>query len=157
MGQVKPIPEGSRTLTPYLKIRGAAAAIEFYQKAFGAEVLCKMPSPGGKLMHAELKIGDSQLMLSDEMPEYGSLSPQSIGGTGSSVHIYTENVDKVYARAVEAGAKGTMPPADMFWGDRFAKITDPFGHEWSIATHIEDVPPEEMGKRQAEAFAKMGK
>ena len=158
MSQVNPIPEGFHTLTPYLRVRGAAEAIPFYEKALGAELVCKMPGPDGKkIMHAELKVGDSYFMLSDEMPEYGCPSPQSIGGSGASVHVYTDDVDGLFARAVEAGAKGTMPPANMFWGDRFAKIKDPYGHEWSIATHVEDVSPDEMPKRQAEAFAAMGK
>ena len=115
-----------------------------------------MPSPDGKsVMHAEMMIGDSQLMMSDEAPHWGVLSPLALGGTGSVVHMQVENVDALFASAVAAGAKPTMPPADMFWGDRFAKVTDPFGHEWSIATHIEDVPPEQLKDRAIAAFAKM--
>lgn len=154
MNQVKPIPVGMHTLTPYLRVRGGPAAIAFYKKAFGAEVLFEMPMPGGEqIMHAELQIGDSRLMVSDEAPGMGCPSPQTVGGTGSAVFLAVADVDAVYARAVAAGATGAMPPTDMFWGDRFSKLTDPFGHEWAIATHIEDVGPEEMAKRAAAAFA----
>jgi uncharacterized glyoxalase superfamily protein PhnB len=150
--QVKPIPAGYHTLTPYLRCRGAAQAIEFYKKAFGAKEKARMMTPdGSKVMHAELLIGDSPLMLGDEWPEMKCLSPLSIGGTGLGVHLYVEDVDAVYARAVEAGATGMMPPANMFWGDRYAKLTDPFGHEWSIGTHVEDVSIEEMKARSAKA------
>jgi uncharacterized glyoxalase superfamily protein PhnB len=155
MNAVKPIPAGYHALTPHLKIRGVAEAMEFYKKAFGAKEVLALRQPGGTLvMHGEMTIGDSYLMLSDENPAWGCLSPLSLGGTGSSIHVYVDDVDAVYSRAVEAGAKGMMPPANMFWGDRYAKVTDPFGHEWAIATHVEDVPPEEIGPRAAEAMAK---
>lgn len=147
---VKAIPDGYYSLTPYLVISGAAEAIEFYKKAFGAEEIVRMPGPGGKLMHAEIKIGNSILMLADENPEQGHLSPKSRGGSTSSVMLYTEDVDATFKRAVAAGAKENMPPMDMFWGDRMGNLTDPFGHTWAIATHKEDVSPEEMGRRMKE-------
>jgi uncharacterized glyoxalase superfamily protein PhnB len=151
---VNPIPENAHTITPYLRVRGAAAAIEFYKKAFGAEEFFRMPGPAGgnTIMHAELRIGDSNLMLSDESEQWNVLGPQSRGGTTVGIHLYVTDCDAAYARAVAAGATGNMPPADMFWGDRFAKVTDPFGHEWSIATHVEDVTPEECARRAAKAF-----
>ena len=158
MGKPKAIPEGYHALTPYLAIEGAAQAIEFYKKAFGAKEIARMPGPGGKLMHAELTIGDSHLMLSDACPEMGgNPGPKALGGSPASVHLYVEDVDTVYNRAVAAGAQGKMPPTDMFWGDRFSKLTDPFGHEWSVATHVEDVAPAEMGQRAAMAMAAMAK
>ena len=144
---VKAIPEGYYSLTPYLAVRGAAAAIEFYTKAFGAQELMRMPGPGGRIMHAEVKIGNSVLMLADENPERGHLSPASRGGATASVMFYTEDVDATFKKAVAAGAKADMPPADMFWGDRMGNLTDPFGHTWAIATHKEDVSPGEMQKR----------
>ena len=150
MSRVKPIPDGYHTLTPYLRVRGGAAAIEFYKRAFGAREVTRMSAPDpAKVLHAELVIGDSRLMLGDEAPEMNALSPQSVGGTGSGVFLYVEDVDAVYARAVEAGARGDMPPQDMFWGDRYGKLTDPFGHEWSIGTHVEDVSDEEIARRAA--------
>lgn len=152
---VKPVPEGYNTVTPYLVVDGAADAIDFYERAFGARDIMRMPGPAGKIAHAELQIGDSKIMLGDEMP--GSLrTPRSLGGSPVGLFLYVEDVDAVYQRAIEAGAKSEMPPADMFWGDRYCKLTDPFGHNWSIGTHIEDVPPEEMGRRMQEATAKMG-
>jgi PhnB protein len=144
---VKAIPDGYYSLTPYLVVTGAAEALEFYKKAFGAVETVRMPGPGGRIMHAEVKIGNSMLMLADENPERGHLSPKSRGGTTSSVMFYTEDVDGVFNRAVAAGAKADMPPTDMFWGDRMGNLTDPFGHSWAIATHKEDVSPEEMGRR----------
>lgn len=146
---VKAIPEGYHSLTPYLVCKGAAQAIEFYKQAFGAVETVRMPGPGGQIMHAEVKIGNSMLMLSDENPQQGALSPQTIGGTGTSVMLYTDDVDAVFNRAVGAGSKTKVPPSEMFWGDRMAQIVDPFGHKWAIATHQEDVSPEEMGKRMA--------
>ena len=146
---VKAIPDGYYSLTPYLVCKGAAKAIEFYGKAFGAKEIVRMPGPGGAIMHAEVKIGNSMLMLADENRERGHLSPESIGGTACSIMFYADDVDDVFKRAVAAGAKAEMPPADMFWGDRMANIADPFGHKWSIATHKEDVSPEEMEKRMA--------
>jgi PhnB protein len=144
---VKAIPDGYYSLTPYLVISGAAEAIEFYKKAFGAVEIVRMPGPGGRIMHAEVKIGDSMLMLSDENPERGHLSPKTRGGATSSVMLYTDDVDATFKQAVAAGAKVDMPPDDMFWGDRMANVTDPFGQMWAIATHKEDVSPEEMEKR----------
>lgn len=152
--KVKAIPDGFHTVTPYLTVRGAARAIEFYKGAFGAEEVMRMPGPdGASVMHAEIKIGDSLVLLSDECPQGGTRSPQSLGGTTGSLLIYVDDVDKAFNRAVAAGATAEMPPMNMFWGDRFSKVNDPFGHSWSLATHVEDVPPEEMGKRAAEAMA----
>jgi len=146
---VKAIPEGYHSLTPYLVCKGAAEAIAYYQKALGAVETVRMPGPGGQIMHAEVKIGNSILMLADENPANGALSPKTIGGTASSVLLYTENVDAVFDRAIKAGATVIAPPTDMFWGDRMGHFTDPFGHKWSIGTHTEDVSEEEMGKRMA--------
>jgi len=155
---VKPIPEGHHSVTPYLTIAGADQAIAFYKKAFGAEEVCRMTGPGGRgVMHAELKIGDSFIFLSDVFPGMGSPEPKALGGTPVGIHLYVENVDAVYASAVAAGATAKMPPADMFWGDRFSKLTDPFGHEWSLATHIEDLSPEETERRAEAFFANYGK
>ncbi len=144
---VKAIPEGYYSLTPYLVIKGAEQAIEFYQKIFGAIETVRMPGPEGRVMHAEMKIGNSIVMLSDESPERGYLSPTTIGGTGSSVLLYTDDVDATYQAAVAAGSRSDQPPTDMPWGDRMANICDPFGHNWAIATHTEDVSPEEMERR----------
>jgi uncharacterized glyoxalase superfamily protein PhnB len=153
----KPIPPGFHTVTPHLVIRDAARAIEFYKQAFGARELARMPGPDGqRLMHAEIQIGDSILMLCDEFPEYGSCSPQKLNGTPAALHLYVENVDQLFERALKAGAQAVMPVADMFWGDRYGKLKDPFGHEWSIGTHQYDLSPEEMQKGAKEAFAKMG-
>jgi PhnB protein len=145
---VKAIPDGYYSLTPYLVCKGAAKAIEFYASVFGAQETVRMPGPNG-IAHAEVKIGNSMLMLADEDTARGQLSPASIGGTACSIMFYTEDVDRVFTRAVAAGAKAEMPPADMFWGDRMGNIVDPFGHKWAIATHKEDVSPEEMEKRMA--------
>lgn len=141
---VKPIPDGMHTITPHLVCRNAAAAITFYQKAFGAVELARLPGPQGKLMHALLSIGDSPFMLVDEFPEWGAMGPQSLKGSPVTIHLYVEDVDAAVERAVAAGAKLTMPVADMFWGDRYGTIEDPFGHRWSIATHIRDMSPEEI-------------
>lgn len=150
------IPQGFRTVTPYLVVKGAAEAIEFYEKAFGAEEVVRMAGPGGSVMHAEIRIGDSQIMLGDEFPgQPGFGAPSTIGGTTVNLHLYVEDADEAYERAVGAGATSVMPPEDMFWGDRYCKIVDPFGHSWALATHQEDVPPEEMEKRAAEAMAQM--
>jgi uncharacterized glyoxalase superfamily protein PhnB len=146
MTTVKPIPEGSHTVTPHLVCAGAADAIEFYKKAFNATEFCRMPGPKGGVMHAEIRIGDSNVMLMDEMPECGGLGPKSLNGTPVTLHLYVEDVDTFVARAVGAGAKITMPVADMFWGDRYGQLEDPFGHKWSVATHTRDVGPEEMQK-----------
>ena len=147
----KPIPEGYHTATPYLIIKGAAAAIEFYKKAFGATELLRMAQPDGKIGHAEIKIGDSPIMLADEFPEMGARSPQSLGGSPVSVLLYVEDVDRVFNQAVAAGAKVARPVKDQFYGDRIGGVTDPFGHQWYIATHKEDVAPEELRKRAAAA------
>jgi PhnB protein len=152
---VKPIPEGYHAVTPYMRVKGASEAIAFYKKAFGAEEMVRMPGPQGGVMHAELKIGDSRIMMSDEFKEWGALSPLSLGGTTIGLHLYVADVDAAFKRAVDAGCTAIMPPQNMFWGDRFGKVKDPFGHEWSLATHIEDVPPSEMGKRQEAAMKNM--
>ena len=154
----KPIPAGFHTLTPHLAVRGAAEAIEFYKKAFGAEEVGRMPGPDGKLMHADIKIGDSHLMLVDEMPFSTTYrSPQSLSGTTVTIHLYCEDADKMFDRAVNAGATVTMPLMDAFWGDRYGRLTDPFGHEWSIATHQKDLAPAEMQKAAEEAMCQMQK
>jgi len=152
---VQPIPKGYHTITPYMTVRDAARAIEFYKQAFGAKDKGAMKGPDGKVMHAEIVIGDSTIMLADEFPEFGSLSPQSIGGSGTGLHIYIENVDSAFDRAVKAGATVEMPVADMFWGDRYGKLRDPFGHKWSIGTHTKDMSMDEMNKGMEEAMAKM--
>ncbi len=147
--KLNPIPEGYRTITPYLVVKGAAEALDFYAKAFGAVEFVRMPGPGGSVMHAEVKIGDSILMLSDEFPDWGQLGPISRGGTTCTMMLYVEDCDAAFQRAVDAGCAATQEPKDEFWGDRFAKVTDPFGHQWAFATHVEDVSPEEMAKRMA--------
>jgi PhnB protein len=151
----KPIPDGYHTITPHLVIKGASEAIEFYKRAFGAEELCRMPFPGPdgqvKLGHAELQIGNSRLFLADEFPEYGSTGPN--GSSPVTIHLYVTDADAVFNRAVEAGATVSMPLADQFWGDRYGKLVDPFGHHWSIATHVEDLTPEQMEERKAAAFS----
>jgi PhnB protein len=150
----QPIPKGYQTVTPHLVVRDAARAIEFYKKAFGATEVSVMEMPGGKIGHAELKIGDSRIMLAEEFPG-GTRSPESLGGTTVNLHLYFKDVDSAFQQAVAAGAKVDMPPTDMFWGDRYGKLTDPFGHSWGLATHIKDVTPEEMQKGAEAAFAKM--
>ncbi|MGA2102638.1 MAG: VOC family protein [Candidatus Sulfotelmatobacter sp.] len=154
---VKPIPEGYHTLTPYFTVRNAASAIEFYKQAFGAEERGVMKAPDGKVMHAELKIGDSIVMLADEFPEFGSLAPESGGSTSMGLHIYVTNVDEAFDRAVKAGAKAEMPVTDQFWGDRYGRLKDPFGHRWSIATHTKDFTMDEMKHNMDEAMANMKK
>lgn len=141
---VKAVPDGMHTITPHLVCRDAAAAIAFYQKAFGAVELARLPGPQGKLLHAMLRIGDSPLMLVDEFPDWGALGPQSLKGSPVTIHLYVEDVDAAVERAVAAGARLTMPVADMFWGDRYGTVEDPFGHRWSIATHIRDLSPKEI-------------
>ena len=155
--QVKAVPEGFHTITPHLTVRDANRAIEFYKKAFGAEVLHVMPAPGGKVMHAALKIGDSIVMLNDEFPEHGGASAPPAGGSSDALHIYIENVDAAFQRAVSAGATVKMPVMDMFWGDRYGQVLDPFGHRWSLATHTRDMSPEEMKQEQEKAFSQMPK
>jgi PhnB protein len=151
----QPIPEGYHTVTPYLAVDDAAEAIEYYTKAFGAKERARMETPDGKIGHAELEIGDSLVMLSDPFPQASTRSPKELGGTSVSVFMYVEDVDAVVKQAVDAGAKVTMEVADQFWGDRFGSVMDPFGHLWSIATHVEDVPPEEMAERAKAAMAAM--
>lgn len=143
MTQAKPIPDGMHSLTPHLVCDGAAAAIEFYKKAFNAQELARMPGPEGKLMHAMLKIGDSHFMLNDEFRDFGGFGPHYLKGSPVTIHLYVTDVDAQVAQAVAAGAKLTMPVADMFWGDRYGQLEDPFGHKWSVATHIKDTTPEE--------------
>ena len=156
MAKVKSIPDGYRTITPYITVRGAAHAIDFYKRAFGAEERERMPGPDGKsVMHAELKIGDSLLMLSDEFPEMGCRSPEALGGSTGYLFLYVPDVDSAFKRALDAGAKASMPPSDMFWGDRFGKLEDPFGNQWSMATHTENVSPKELGRRAQAAMAQM--
>lgn len=147
MKKVKPVPDGYHTVTPYLACADAAQAIAFYKKAFGAKELLRVPGPGGKIGHAELRIGDSRVMLADEYREMDFLGPLSRGGSAVHLHIYMPNADKVVERAVEAGAKVVQPLEDKFYGDRTGSVQDPFGHVWHIATHVEDVPPRELEKR----------
>jgi PhnB protein len=150
---VKPIPEGYHTVTPYLVVSDSARALDFYAKAFNAKEKVRMAGPGGRIMHAKMQIGDSMLMLADEGGP--NKSAKSFGGSPVSIFLYVEDVDSVFNQAVKAGAKADMPPQDMFWGDRFGKLTDPFGHYWALATHIEDVAPHDMKRRQDEFFASM--
>ncbi len=153
---VRSIPEGYHSISPALTCKNAARAIDFYKQAFGATEINRMPGPGGQIMHAELRIGDSVIFVADEFP--GMSAAPAPGATPSSyLFLYTEDVDSVFNRAVAAGAKAAMPVADMFWGDRYGKLTDPFGHSWGIATHVEDVSPEEMARRSAEWTANMAK
>ena len=152
--RIKEIPKGFHTVTPYLTVTDSARAIDFYKRAFGAEELYRVDGPDGKVAHAEIKIGDSIIMLSDEMPGW-SRSSQSLGGTAVNIFLYVKDVDQVFNRAVAEGAKVGMPVSDMFWGDRYGQVTDPFGHSWSLATHKEDVPLEELRKRTKAAMAKM--
>ena len=143
-----------RSITPHLICAGASDAIEFYKKAFGAQEMMRLPGPDGRLMHAAVRIGDSTLMLVDEMPEWGALGPKALKGSPVTIHLMVDNVDEVYARAIAAGASAKMPVADMFWGDRYGKVVDPFGHEWSIATHVRDLTPDEIMAAGREAMAK---
>ncbi len=154
---VRPVPEGYHTLTPVLTIDGAADAIDFYVRAFGARELNRAVAPDGKrVWHAELQIGDSRLMLSDEFPDMGGgRGPKSLGGTAGSIHLYVDDVDAFFQRAVDAGATVSMPLETMFWGDRYGKLTDPFGHSWGVASHVEDVSEEEQ-RRRVEAFQSQG-
>jgi len=155
-GNVRAIPEGNHSVTAHLVIRGADKAIEFYKKAFGAEAVGVHKTPDGKVMHAELKIGDSKIMLADEFPGMGTVaSPQTLNGTTVTLNFYSENVDKVFNQAVAAGATVVMPLANQFWGDRYGQVKDPFGHSWALGQHVEDVAPAEMERRAKEAFAQM--
>jgi PhnB protein len=149
----KPIPEGYHTVSPYLAVEDAARAIDYYAKAFGAKEVVRMDAPDGTIGHAELEVGDSRIMLSDPFPQSSTRPPKELGGTSVSVFMYVEDVDAVVKQAVDAGATVTMEVADQFWGDRFGTITDPFGHVWNVATHVEDVPPEEIAERAKTAMA----
>lgn len=151
--KVRPIPKGYPVLTPYLIVRGAAQAIGFYSKAFGARERMRMPGPDGKVGHAEMEIGDSLFMLADECPGFGA-SPASLGGTPVSFLVYVKDVDRAFKKAVAAGGTAVAPPADKFYGDRMATVSDPFGHVWYLSTHVEDVPPGEMRRRAAEQAAR---
>ena len=157
MNATRPIPEGYHSVTPHLVVRNAAEAIEFYKRAFSAEELHRMPTPDGKfLMHAELKIGNSIVMLCDEFPGMERwVAPQSLNGTTVALHIWCEDVEAAFGQAVKAGAKVSMPLTDMFWGDRYGKLTDPFGHEWTMATHIQDLTPEEIAQAAEQYFSGM--
>ena len=150
---VKSIPDGFHTITPSIVLSNSKEAIEFYKKVFDAREIYQMPTPDGKTMHAMIQIGDSFVMMSDEFPQMGTRSPATVGGTSITIHLYVEDADKVYNKAIDAGATPTMPMMDMFWGDRFGSVLDPFGHSWAIATHKIDVLPEEMHKA-AEEFMK---
>lgn len=151
MAKVKPIPDGYPQVTPYLCVRGAEAAIAFYGEVFGASERVRMPAPEGKIGHAELQLGDSLIMLSDEFPEMGVRGPQAVGGTPVTLSVYVEDVDAVFELAMRAGAKLVRPVENQFYGDRSGQFEDPFGHRWNVATHVEDVPPDEMARRAAEA------
>ena len=149
--KVKAIPEGFHSITPYLVVQDGARAIEFYKRAFGAAEIMRMNGPDGNVAHAEIKIGDSIVMLGGSPANASLRSPQTLGGSTVSMFLYLENVDTVFGNALAAGAKQVQPPTDMYWGDRYGQLTDPFGHAWSLATHIEEVAPEEMSKRMQEA------
>jgi PhnB protein len=152
---VKPIPEGYRTVTPYLAVDGAKKALEFYKRAFGAKERLVMPGPGDTIGHAEIEIGDSLVMVSDPFPQSTIKAPTEVGATTAGVFLYVEDVDEAFKRAIDAGAQEGSAPENMFWGDRFASVTDPFGHQWQMATHVEDVSPEDMAERAKEAMASM--
>jgi len=153
--KVNPIPDDYPGITPYLTVKGGAEAIEFYKKAFDAMEVMRLPNPDGTLGHAEVKIGNALVMLADEYPDYGNLSPKTLGGSSVRLHMYVEDVDAFFEQAVAAGAKVLIPIADQFYGDRSGRLEDPFGHVWLISTHVEDVSPEEMNRRM-EAFSKTG-
>jgi len=153
----KPIPDGFTSITPHLVIDGCDKALAFYEKAFGAEVLARSPGPDGRMWHASMRIGGSIVMMADEFPEMekSSRAPSTLSGTSVVIHIYCADTDALFDRAVKAGATPAMPPMDMFWGDRYSQVTDPFGHSWAIATHKEDLTPEQMQERGAEAMKAM--
>ena len=153
----KAIPDGYHTVTACLTLKDGAAAIDFYQRAFGAREIMRVASPDGKIMHAEIQVGDSRIMLADEYPGMGCVSPASAGHATSSLYLYVPDVDAAFTRAVGAGAKVVMPVTDMFWGDRFAAVDDPSGHRWGLATHVEDPSPAEFERRRQEFFASMAK
>lgn len=157
MAAVRAVPDGYSTVTPYLVIKGVAAALDWYRKAFGAQELARAPGPDGRIMHAEMRVGETVVMMCDEFPEMSSTwrSPATLGGTTAAMWVYVEDCDALHQNAVDAGAKSDSAPADMFWGDRLGRLTDPFGHSWMIATHKEDVTPEEMDRRQKEYMTKM--
>jgi PhnB protein len=154
---VKPVPEGTHTLTVHLMVREGTKAVEFYQKALGAKLLHVHNTPDGKVMHASMQIGDSQFALADEFPGMSLPAPQTLGGTSVVMNVYVEDVDALFNQAVAAGATARMPLTNQFWGDRYGQITDPFGHTWALATHVEDVVPEEMARRANAMFAQMSK
>lgn len=154
---VKAIPEDMHSVTPHLVCDGAADAIAFYKKAFNAVESARMPGPGGKIMHAQIKIGDSHIMLVDEFPDMATFSPKHLKGSPVTLHLYVEDVDAVYKQAIDAGATARMPPADMFWGDRYGVLVDPFGHNWSIATHKRDLTPEQMQEEMQKTMPECGK
>ena len=153
----RPIPDGFTSVTPHLVIKGCDAALDFYEKAFGAEILARSPGPDGRMWHASMRIGDAVVMMADEFPEMGksTRAPTTAGSTSVVIQIYCADTDALFDRAVKAGATAVMPPMDMFWGDRYSQLTDPFGHSWAIATRVEDLTPEEMQKRGQEAMAAM--
>ncbi len=153
MATVKAIPDGYHTITPYLTVKNAGEAIGFYKRAFGAEETMRMDTPDGKVGHAEIRIGDSAIMMSDEAPEMNCLSPTTLNGTTAALFLYVEDVDASFKRAIDAGAKVLMPVTDMFWGDRFGQVADPFGHRWSLATHKEDLTPDRIRERAEKAFS----
>ncbi|HEX9745054.1 MAG TPA: VOC family protein [bacterium] len=157
MGNVKPVPDGYHTITPYIVVKGIDEALNFYQKAFDAEKIHVALMPDGKtVMHAEMQIGDSRIMMNDEWPQSNMLSPSSIGNSPVTLHLYVEDVDKIFQQAVDAGCQVGFPLEDTFWGDRYGLLIDPYGHKWSVATHKEDLTPEEMEKRSNEYFSRMG-
>ena len=156
-GTNKRVPEGYHSVTPHLTIRGAAEAIEFYKKALGAREIRRSPGPDGKLMHGEIQIGDSRIFLNDEFPEMGASSPSGLKGTPVTMHLFVEDCDGVFDKAVKAGATVAMPLADQFWGDRYGLVVDPFGHRWSIASHLKDMTPEQMRAAAQEAMKQMAK
>ncbi|ACB76617.1 VOC family protein [Opitutus terrae] len=147
---VKPVPEDMHTVTPHLVCAGAAAAIEFYKKAFAAVEVTRVPGPEGKLIHGSVRIGNSLVILADEFPDWGSTSPKTLEGTSVTIHLSVENADRVAETAVQAGAKIIIPVADAFWGDRYGVLEDPFGHRWSVGTHVRDVSPEDIQKAATE-------
>ena len=151
MAKVKPVPDGYHTVTPYMIVKNAAQAIEWYKKALGAQELHRMPGPGGKIMHAEIRIGNSPIMLADEMLENQFKSPETLGGSPINFFLYVEDCDALYKQAVDNGAQDGVPPSDQFWGDRWGRFTDPYGHLWSVASHVEDLTPEEMERRRVAA------
>ncbi len=153
MSKVNPIPQGMHSVTPHLICAGAADAIEFYKKAFSAEESARLPGPDGKLMHAQIRIGDSAVMLTDEAPQWNALGPKALNGSPVTIHLYVDDVDDTVERAISAGATAAMPVQDMFWGDRYGVLVDPFGHRWAVATHIRDVSAAEI----EQAVANMGK